>query len=112
MRVEDIKTLFEDQGFKHKTLELNPMTRYLIEGRRQEGAGELVLWMLVEGTRSQTTRQKEIPGGETFTTRLETGNMVIHLRGQLQGDSGRLVGVMNEIQTLLKERFRHVSTIE
>jgi hypothetical protein len=116
MRVTDIVTLLEDQGFapRYRKLEAerSGMQRYLVEGVRPEGPGKLVLWMLVEGTRSRTTRRKQIPGGQTFTTELETGNMVIYMRGQLQRDSARLVGVMNEIQTLLKERFRHVSTIE
>jgi hypothetical protein len=116
MRVTDILTLLEDQGFtpsyRKLVAERSGMQRYLVEGIRQEGPGELVLWMLVEGTRSRTTRRKQIPGGQTFTTELETGNMVIYMRGQLRRDSERLVGVMNEIQKLLKERFLHVSTIE
>jgi hypothetical protein len=116
MRVADIVTLLEDQGFTPRYQELaadrSEMKRYLAQGTRPEGPERLTLWMLVEGTRSQTTRRKQIPGGQTFTTQLQTGNMVIYMRGQLRGDSARLIGVMNEIQTLLKERFRHVSTIE
>jgi hypothetical protein len=116
MRVADIVTLLEDQGFTPRYRELaaqrSGMKRYLVQGIRPEGPGKLTLWMLVEGTHSQTTRRKQIPGGQTFTTQLETGNVVIYMRGQLRGDSARLVGMMNEIQALLKERFRHVSTIE
>lgn len=116
MRVTDIVTLLEDQGFAPSCRELpverSEMRRYLVEGVRPEGLGKLVLWMLVEGTRSRTTRRKQIPGGQTFTTELETGNVVIYMRGQLRRDSARLVAVMNEIQMLLKEWFRHVSTIE
>ena len=116
MRVADIVTLLEDQGFTPRYKELPPersgMQRYLVEGVRAEGPGKLVVWMLIEGTRSRTTRRKQIPGGQIFTTELETGNMVIYMRGQLRRDSARLTSVMNEIQTLLKERFRHVSTIE
>ncbi len=116
MRVMDIMTLLEDQGFSSRyeslTAERTGMQRYLVEGVRTEGHGKLVLWMVVEGTRSQTTRQKQIQGGHTYTTQLETGNVVIYMRGQLQRDSSRLVNVMNEIQNLLKERFQHISTIE
>lgn len=116
MRVTDIVTLLEDQGFtphyQKLTAKRSGMQRYLVEGIRSEGPGQLVLWMLVEGSRSRTTRRKQIPGGQVFTTELETGNVVIYMRGQLRRDSARLVSVMNEIQTLLKERFRHVSTIE
>jgi len=115
MRIADIMTLLEDQGFKPTCGELASdtarMRRYLVMGVRQEGPEELMLWMLVEGNRFQTMRRKQIPGGQTFTTELETGNMVIYMRGQMRGDSLRLVRVMNEVQALLKERFRHVSTI-
>jgi len=116
MRITDIVTLLKDQGFESHYDELpverSQMKRYLVYGTRPEGPGKLVLWMLVEGTSSKTTREKQIPGGQTFTTTLETGNMVIYMRGQLRRDSARLVGVMNEIQMLLKERLRHVSTID
>lgn len=117
MRMADIVTLLADRGFvsfppKELPSQGPGMKRYLVHGSRPEGPEKLMIWILVEGTRSETVRRKQIPGGQTFTTRLETGNMVIYMRGQLRGDSARLLGVMNEIQALLKERFRHVSTIE
>ena len=118
MRIADIETLLTDQGFRivskvnPEQLDLGGTTAYLLTAKRAEGIGEMRLWMLVEGTRSQTVRLKEIPGGETFSTQLETGKMVMYMRGELAGNSERLVGVMNGIQALLKERFRHVSTID
>lgn len=116
MRITDIMTLLQDQRFRCEHLDVSQnhsrAQRHLIIGSRPEGPGELELLILAVGTRSETERQKQILGGETFTTRLETGNTVIYMRGQLEGDSRRLLGVMNDIQAMLKERFRHVKTIE
>jgi hypothetical protein len=123
MRLNDILNLLRDQGFEPvdarygepkeiKDSYRSDMFKYVIGRKRREGPGELKLWLLVEGTHSQTQRRKEIPGGETFTSQLQTGRMKIYMRGQLQNDKARLMTVMNEIHTLLKERFRHVSTME
>lgn len=116
IRVADIVTLLRDLGFTPGQQRLPAQglvaERYLVRGERPEGLSTLYLWMLVEGTRSQTTRRKQIPGGQEYTTQLETGSVAIYMRGQLAGDGARLIGAMNEIQTLLKERFQHVSTID
>lgn len=117
MRVTDIKTLLENFGFSRPTSkELKsdrPNTRrFIITATQKKELEELVLWMLVVGTRSQTTRQREVPGGQTFTTDVETGHTVIYMRGKLRGNSAELITVMNNIQRKLKQQFRHVSTID
>lgn len=116
MRINDIKTLLEDNGFKCDSRQLQSGSqgtqRYIVVGVKTKELEELRLWMLVEGLRSRTTRQKQIPGGQTFTTEVDSGHMVIYMRGELQGSSNHLVHSMNEIQKHLKERFRHVSTID
>jgi len=116
MRVNDIKTLLEYQGFEPSSKQLDAddagAQRYIIAGVKTQELEALKLWMFVEGTRSRTTRQTQIPGGQTFTTEVDTGHMTIYMRGELQGNSGNLIRSMNEIQKLLKERFQHVSTID
>lgn len=116
MRMIDIITLLKDQGFTDSTFQnLNQDSTkelYIVTGTRTEGRTKLNLWMVIEGTRSKTTRRKQLTGGHTYTTEKETGNMTIYMRGELQGDGARLFRVMNNIQSLLKERFRHVGTIE
>lgn len=116
MRVNDIKTLLEDQGFESNSRQLNSSDqgteRFIVFGAKTVEMETLSLWMLIEGTRSKTTRQKKIPGGQTFTTDVVTGHMTIYMRGELQGNSANLTHVMNKIQKHLKERFRHVSTID
>lgn len=115
MRINDIVTLLQDQRFTCRWDNL-PTARpsiqqYLIIGKRPEGTGELLLGILVEGSRFEATRESEIPGGQKFISNVETGNTTIYMRGQLRGDNKRLLHTMNEIQILLKERFRHVLTI-
>lgn len=116
MRVNDIKTLLEDQGFEPASKQLKSgeqgIQHYLIAGDKTKELETLRLWMLVEGTRSRTTRRKQIPGGQTFTTEVDTGHMTIYMRGELRGNSTNLIRSMNEVQKLLKERFQHVSTID
>ena len=117
MRVQDILTLLEDRGFEvFKPVELptdrQGAYRCLIAGRRLEGAEQMFLWLLADGVMARTVRETKIPGGKTFTTEVDTGSMKIYMRGQLKGDSHRLTTVMNDIQMSLKERLRHVSTLE
>lgn len=113
VRRSDITMLLKDERFTCLVLKTpNPEQAYLIKATRPEGAGELTLWILVEGIPSQTTRERHIPGGESFTTNLKTGNTIVYMRGQLRGDSKRVVHVMNEIHEKLKDRFRHVQVNE
>jgi hypothetical protein len=126
MRVTDIVMLLEDKGFELKKNEWkkqsptdNPDSNensgkrlYVIEAARVEGARELALFMLIQGSNTGTTREREISGKAKYTTPLPTGATTIYIRGQLQGDSKRAVNVINEIQKQLKEQFRHVGAVE
>jgi len=116
MRVNDIKTLLEDQGFEPTYKRLSSgdqgLERYIFVGLKKKELEALRLWILVEGTRSRTTRRKQIPGGQDFTTEVDTGHMTIYMRGELRGNNTNLIHSMNEVHKQLKERFRHVSTID
>lgn len=85
---------------------------HLIYAEREEGAGKLRLWLLLEGQSAKTTREKTITGDHTFKTDYFSGTTTIYIRGQLRGDSDRVVQVISEIHAKLKERFHHVSTIK
>ena len=108
-RIHDVTTLLEERGFtilkQDDVGEHNGREHYFISATRQEGLGEMRLLLLIEGTYYSTTREKTLHGGEVHTRKEATGDLSIHLRGEFTHDSARLVGVMNEIQTLLRERF-------
>lgn len=117
LRLTDIIMLLKDERFTIHNNPLNkeflsPKGKHLITASRSEGSETLRLWIVVDGTPSNTTREREIPGGEIFTTSLETGNTTLHIRGQLARDSQRVVNIINQIHNRLKERFRHVRIID
>lgn len=118
MRRADVMALLKDEHFTWQTKprdlseETESGKQYLIQATRPEGAGQLKLWILLQGTPSRTKREKKIPGEETFTTEFNTGSTHVYIRGQLRGDSMRVVAVINEIHERLKERFRHVSVLD
>lgn len=116
MRIANIKILLENQGFNSDYQQLptdrSDLQHYVVVGTQRKELEQLRILMFVEGTRSQTTRKKEILGGQTFTTKLTTGHTIIYMRGELRGNKSDLIGMMNEIQKKLKEQFRHVSTID
>ena len=117
MRTQDIVTLLRDRGFEivesaEQPLESGDAYRAWVVGTKQESGSTMDLLIRADGTRTTTTRKTEIPGGQTFTTPIATGNMKIYMSGQFNGDSYRLTKVMNDIQMSLKERLRHVSTLD
>lgn len=118
MRVADIIMLLEDKGFEieklqepdsQESVEKQP---YIIKAKRAEGAREVKIFILIQGTSTQTSRERGVKGQTKFTTSLPVGDTSIYVQGRLPGDSKRIVNLINEIQKQLKEQFRHVGTAE
>jgi hypothetical protein len=122
VRMIDISTLLKDLGFRvttfegegpyHKVLEEDNRRIYSLEAQRKEGSDDMSIWIVASGTFAPTERETVIPGGKTFKTTVVSGNMELDLHAELVGNVKKLTQVMNTIHTSLKERFRHVSTIE
>lgn len=128
MRLADIMLLLQDMrfypvrvnfpaSFKNLGIEQNQekrlkIRRHLIVAQKSTGGKIMNLWLVVEGILSGTVREREIPGDEKFSTPLQTGSMVIHMRGEINQEHDTLIVLMAEIHDKLKERFRHVNTIE
>jgi hypothetical protein len=85
---------------------------YGLVAYKTEGKDEMKLWIYARGTVSATDRETIIPGGKTYKTTITSGNMELDMHAEMSGDVRKLTGVMNAIHISLKERFRHVSTIE
>jgi hypothetical protein len=118
MRVLDVMMLLEDKGFEIEkpnepdSRENGEKQQYIIKANRVEGARRLEIFILIQGTNAQTTRERGITGQAKFTTRLPVGDTSIYIQGRLPGDHKRIVNTINEIQKQLKEQFRHVGTAE
>lgn len=118
MRIVDILMLLEDKGFEvKKSLDLpvkgGPVKkRHEIEAQRNEGAKILTIKLYLEGLDSSTTRERNVLGNAKYTTPLSRGDMSVDITGQMNGDSKRVVNIVNEIQKRLKEQFKHVGNAE
>ena len=110
MRIADVIMLLEDKGFE--VIVRSEDETSIIKAKRSEGARDIEVFMLIQGTNAETTREREIAGQAKYITALPVGATRIYIQGKLQGDSKRIVNVINEIQKQLKEQFRHVGTAE
>ncbi|MEW5988031.1 MAG: hypothetical protein AB1791_15470 [Chloroflexota bacterium] len=119
-RLEDIVSWLRRQRFScdgpvdvstNEQIQAN-RRRYLIQATRSEGAGEMILWIVVEGTVMDTLRERELPGRETYATFRPAGDLVIHIRGKVEGNRQRLTDVIEALVAELQARFPHVRTVQ
>jgi len=112
MRIADIKTALVDRGFR--ILEDQPLPpghdqlKHFILAQRPEGPEALQLWVFLEGKRYETERQTQVPGGQTYTSTFESGELKLYMRGEYPGDSRVLIQEMNALQMALRDRFERL----
>jgi len=106
MRIDDIRTALENQGFtvEEKWRDRGPEVRWL-SAMRTEGPDTLRLELYVEGKLHKARRQRRVPGGMTYRTDLDSGEMRIYIYGSQPRDSQQVVHEMNELRRALHERF-------
>lgn len=109
MRVMDIETALADRGFRIREEESvrfsdNPLKHFIV-ARRPEGPDTMQLWVLVEGKRFQAERQTQLPGDHLYKKIVESGELKLYIRGQLPGDSSKIIQEMNALQLALRDRF-------
>ena len=111
MRVADIIIALTDQGFYVTDLGNTPAGapegRFLL-AKRLEGPYPMELWLFITGTRYTTERHNLMPGGHTYKSIFETGEIRLFIRGALQKDSRELIHEMNTLQLALRERFERL----
>ena len=98
IRVVDIKTALVDRGFRVKDVTLarpDGQLRHFIRAQRPEGPETMELWLFLQGKRYQTERQRRVPGGQTYTSTFESGELMVYIRGELAQDSRGLTHEMN-----------------
>jgi hypothetical protein len=104
LRLRDVRTALLDRGFEvDRDLFNGDLPAGLLEAHRSEGAEALLLWVYLEGEHYMTRRTTEVPGGQTFTTRVKSGRLTAYVWGLLKGAGGP---VLEEIH-YLHERLRH-----
>ena len=124
-RMEDIATLLKDLRFSAKNIarptgettfkpgEKTPIhAEHALLAYRGEGHDEILIWAYAEGDFADTERETIIPGGKSFKTTVRSGNTKLTLGALLSGNVNKLTSELSFIHLALKERFRHVSTID
>ncbi|MFC6087839.1 hypothetical protein [Saccharothrix lopnurensis] len=112
MRIADIRAVLETRGFQVEEWPSRQdgggWHRRLLRASRQAGPDTMWLWLLVDGRRFETTREKQQPGGQTFTSTFESGELKVFMCGALPGTSRDLTLVMNALHLTLRERFERL----
>lgn len=108
MRIGDIRTTLADRGFRivadDKCPSDGPLKHFIL-AQRPEGLDTVMLWLFVEGKRYETERQTQMPGGRTYTSIVESGELKMYIRGEFPGDSRVLIQEINALQFALRDRF-------
>jgi hypothetical protein len=81
-----------------------PEKRWLF-AERPEGPDLLQLVLYVEGKQHKSRRQRTVPGGMTYRTELDSGELRIYVYGWLARSSRPVVQEMNALRVALRERF-------
>jgi hypothetical protein len=105
-RIDDIMMALKNLGFKVRDPwpDQGPEERWLF-ANRAEGPDKLELFLYVEGKHYKSRRQRTVPGGMTYRTELDSGEVRIYVYGWLAGDSRPVVQEMNALREALRERF-------
>ena len=105
-RIDDVMMALKNLGFKVKDPwpDQGPEKRWLF-AERAEGPDKLEIVLYVEGKQHKSRRQRSVPGGMTYRTELDSGELRIYAYGWLAGNSRPVVQEMNALREALRERF-------
>jgi hypothetical protein len=108
-RITDIMTALEDRGFTVRNLPLpGDGNDQFLTARRREGPDDMDMLLLIQPRHYQTERENRVPGGHTYKSTFDSGELKIFMRGELPRDSSELTHEMNALQRALRERFDRV----
>jgi len=111
MRITDLRNALIDRGFKVLQELSFPGGRepqHILWTERPEAPDPLRLTVLVAGIHQEAERQTQVEGGQTFTSKVQSGDLRIYVRGELRGNSQRLIQEMNAFQAALRVLFPQV----
>jgi hypothetical protein len=105
MRVDDIVMALRNRGFKVGPPHNIDQDSYWIVADRVHGPDQLRLYLYVTGERYKARRERSVPGGMTYRTSVDSGDLRINVYGSLRGDSKPVVYEINALRRALRERF-------
>ena len=111
LRKADIVALLKEQGF-WILADRKDGKRDKIVAQSYKNLRMIHLLFDIEGEDYQTRRKKKIPGHEVYTTLLPAGYTKIFTQGHVKEDFYIVVGELAKLHGELKERFKHVNTVE
>lgn len=105
-RIDDVMMALKNLGFKVSDPwpDQGPEKRWLF-AERAEGPDKLELVLYIEGKQHKSRRQRTVPGGMTYRTDLDSGELRIYARGWLDRNSRPVIQEMNALREALRERF-------
>lgn len=105
-RIDDITMALKNLGFKVNDpwSGHGPERRWLL-AERPEGPDTLQIVLYVEGKQYKSRRERRVPGGMTYRTDLDSGELRIYAYGRMARESRPVVREMNALRETLRERF-------
>lgn len=105
MRIDDIVMALRNRGFEVMASHpVNP-ERCLILAHRTHGPDQLRLAVHVRGSRYKAWRERSVPGGTTYRTSVDSGELRLYVYGSLRAESKPVVREINALRRALRERF-------
>jgi hypothetical protein len=108
MRIDDIITALRNRGFAVDIpADVDP-ENCLLRAKRTNGPQNLELILFVRGQHFKTQRRRTVPGGLTYRSDVDSGELLIYVYGYLSRDSHPVIQEVNALRRALHERFNRL----
>ncbi len=105
MRIDDITMALKNRGFRVSVPSGADPEDCRIRAERTHGPDQLQLTLYVKGARYKARRERSVPGGMTYRTAVDSGELRIFVYGSLRAESTPVVHEINALRRALRERF-------
>jgi hypothetical protein len=105
MRIDDIIMALTNRGFRVSDPQGSIPKSCFIMADRAHGPDKLQLALYIRGARYKARRERIVPGGMTYRTSVNSGELRIYVYGSLHAESKPVVREINALRRALRERF-------